>query len=83
MKKGILVSFILVFALSLKSFASAGYANDELEFLIVIVGVLLIVAVILDLKDIYKKNGRSIILKGLRALKKKIILLLGTEYYYE
>jgi high-affinity Fe2+/Pb2+ permease len=74
MKKEVLIiAFIL--GVSFKSFAGTGNANDGIEFLVIIVGLLLVVFGLLNGVDYLRKNGKTMIYKALSFLKEKITLL--------
>jgi len=75
MKKEMFIIIALLLGVSFKSFAGTGNANDGLEFILVIVGLLLIIVGILNGVDYLKKNGKTIIYNAMTFLKKKITLL--------
>ena len=65
----------LLFGLSVKSFAATGNANDGLELLLLIVGLLLIILGILSGVDYLQKNGKTMIYNAISFFKNKITLL--------
>ncbi len=75
MKKQMFIIIALILGLSYESFAGTGGANDELEFLLVIIGFLLIILSLLTGGDYLKKNGKTLIYKAITSLKKMIISL--------
>lgn len=75
MKKEMLLIIALFLGLSYKSFAGTGNANDGFEFLIVILGLLVIILGLLQGVDYLKKNGNTIIYKVMSFLNKNITLL--------
>ena len=74
MKKEVLI-IALILGVSFKSFAGTGNANDGIEFLAIIVGLLLIILGLLNGVDYLQKNGKTMIYKALSFLKEKITLL--------
>jgi|WetSurMetagenome_2_1015567.scaffolds.fasta_scaffold460585_1 hypothetical protein len=73
MKKGI-ACFVALFAgLSSNAFASAGYAYDGPEFLLLFVGVLFLLAGILWGIDYLNKNGKQVAHKVMLFFRKKVI----------
>ncbi|NQU32827.1 MAG: hypothetical protein HQ521_06295 [Bacteroidetes bacterium] len=75
MKKEMLIMIALLLGVSFKSFAGTGNANGGLEFLLVIIGLLLIILGLLNGVDYLQKNGKTMIHKAMSFLKKKITLL--------
>ncbi len=75
MKKKVLFGLVLITGFSSQTFASAGYANDALEFTLGLVVVLLIVAGLLKGIDYLQKNGKRLIHSFKAYLKKKISVL--------
>ena len=75
MKKEMLIIVALFLGLSFNSFAATGNANDGLEFLLIIVGFLLIILGLLHGVDYLKKNGKTIILTAVSFLNQKVTLL--------
>ncbi len=75
MKKEMLIMIALLLGVSFKSFAGTGNANGGLEFLLVIVGLLLIILGILNGVDYLQKNGKTMISNSMSFLMKKISLL--------
>jgi len=61
MKKKELMLALLLTGLASKAFASAGHATDSLEFLLVILGFLLVVAGLLHGTNYLRKNGKRMI----------------------
>ena len=75
MKKEMLIMIALLLGVSFKSFAGTGNANGGLEFLLVIVGLLLIILGLLYGVDYLQKNGKTMISNSMSFLMKKISLL--------
>ena len=75
MKKQMFIILALILGLSYKSFAGTGGANDELEFLLAIIGFLLIILGLLTGGDYLRKNGKTLTFKAIASLKKMIISL--------
>ena len=75
MKNKVSILIILVLGLSFKCFAATGNASDGFEFILVIVGLLLIILGLLQGVDYLKKNGKTILYKSLSSLNKKITLI--------
>jgi hypothetical protein len=72
MKKEILLTTAMLLGLSFNSFAAAGRAKDEFEFLLVMVGLLLFILGLLNSIDYLKKNGKTIINNTRSFLNRKI-----------
>ena len=77
MKKEMFLITALLLGVSFKLFAGTGNANDALELLLIIIGVLLIIVGLLNGVDYLQKNGKTMIYKAMTFLKKKITLLRG------
>lgn len=75
MKKEKLIVIALLSVLSFKSYAGTGTASDEFEFLLAILGLLLIILGLLYGIDYMKKNGKTIIYKSISFLNEKVTLL--------
>jgi len=75
MKKEVSMTIFLLLGLSFRSFAGTGNVNDGLEFLLVIIGILLIILGLLTGGDYLRKNGKTLIFKAIASLKKMIISL--------
>ena len=75
MKKEKLIVIALLSVLSFKSYARTGTAIDEFEFLLAIIGLLLIILGLLNGIDYMKKNGKTIIYKSISFLNEKVALL--------
>ena len=75
MKKEMLIMIALLLGVSFNSFAGTGNANGGLEFLLVIVGLLLIILGLLFGIDYLQKKGKSMISNSMSFLMKKISLL--------
>ena len=71
MKKKTTFGLILFTGLSLQAFAKAGSDNDGFEFVMVLVGILLLAAGILQGIDYLKKNGKTLLHRA-RAFARKI-----------
>ena len=67
-----LIGLVLFFGLSSQAFAKAGIANDGLEFVLTLVGFLLLVAGFLTGIDYLMKNGKGLFKRVKTYLKKKI-----------
>ncbi len=70
MKKEMFIIIALLLGVSFKSFAGTGNANDALELLLIIIGVLLIIVGLLNGVDYLQKNGKTMIYKAMTFLKK-------------
>jgi uncharacterized membrane protein YfcA len=75
MKKKVLFGTVLTAGLTSQTYASAGYANDALEFALGLVALLLLVAGILKGIDFLQKNGKRIIHKIIVYIKRLIVAL--------
>lgn len=75
MKKQMFIIIVLILGLSYGSFAGTGGANDGLDFLLVIIGFLLIILGLLTGVDYLKNNGKTLIYRAITSLKKMVILL--------
>lgn len=73
MKKVMLIWPVLILGLSFKAFAKAGIADGGFEFIMVIVGFLLLVAGFLEGIDYLKKNGKGLFKRFRTFLSKKIL----------
>jgi hypothetical protein len=74
MKKVMLTGLIIFLGLSSQAFAKAGIAKDGLEFVLTLVGFLLIVAGIMEGIDYLMKNGKGLLIRFKAYLKKQIII---------
>ena len=75
MKKQMFIITALILGLSYESYAGTGGADGGLEFLIIIIGFLLIILALLTVGDYLKKNGKTLIYKSITSFKKMIISL--------
>jgi hypothetical protein len=75
MNKVILIGLVLFLGLSSQAYAKAGIANDGLEFVLALVGFLLLVAGFLKGTDYLMKNGKGLFNRVKAYFKKKIITL--------
>lgn len=75
MKKETIIIIAFFLGVSYKSFAATGNAKDGFEFLLAIVGLLVIILGLLQGIDYLKKNGKTMIYKAISFLNKKITLL--------
>ena len=75
MKKTILIGLILLFGPSYQSFAKAGIASDEREFVLFIIAFLLFVAGIFEATDYLKKNGKTFFIRVRTLLRDKMLML--------
>ncbi len=75
MKKIMLIWLILSLGLSYQSFAKAGIASDEKEFVLSIVGFLLLVAGFFEGIDYLKKNGKTLFIRVRTFLRNKMLTL--------
>ena len=73
MNKIVFIGLVLFIGLSPQAFAKSGNANDGLEFVLALVGFLLLVAGILTGIDYLRKNGKGLICRIKVYLKKKVI----------
>ncbi|NTW26182.1 MAG: hypothetical protein HGA37_15895 [Lentimicrobium sp.] len=74
MKKVIVIGQVLFFGLSYQAFAKAGVAGGGFEFMLTIVGFLLLVAGLFAGIDYLKKNGKNLFNRFKAFLKKKIFI---------
>ena len=75
MKKEMLIIMILLLGVSFKLFAATGNANDGLEFLLVIGGLLLIILGLIYGVNYLQKNGKTMTYNAMSFFKKMIALL--------
>ena len=75
MKKEVLIVIVLLSVLSFKSYARTGTASDEFEFLLAIVGLLLVILGLFIGIDYMKKNGKTTIHKSISFFSEKVALL--------
>ena len=75
MKKIRLIWSVLFLGLSYQSFAKAGIASDEREFVLFIVGFLLFVAGIFEATDYLKKNGKTLFIRVRTFMRNKMLTL--------
>ena len=79
MKKVMLIGLVLLSGLSFQAFAKAGIANDGFEFVLAIVGFLLLVVGFFEGIDYLIKNGKGLF-NRFQAFLKKIILTHRNSY---
>ena len=72
MKKEVSLGLILLTGLSSQAFAAAGYAKDGLEFSLVLIGFLLLVAGVLKGIDYISKNRKMLVHRVKAFIKKKV-----------
>ncbi|MGA2823684.1 MAG: hypothetical protein ABSE72_09185 [Bacteroidales bacterium] len=72
MKKKVSLGLILLTGLSSQVFAAAGYAKDGLEFSLVLIGFLLLVAGVLKGIDYISKNRKMLVHRVKVFIKKKV-----------
>jgi hypothetical protein len=75
MKKVMLIWIVLLLGLSYRSFAKAGMAKDENEFVLAIVGFILLVAGFFKGIDYMKKNGKGLFKRFRTFLRNKMLTL--------
>lgn len=75
MKKILLIWLILLLGSTYQSFAKTGTASDEKEFVLTIIGFLLLVAGIFEGIDYLKKNGKTLFIRVRSFLRNKILTL--------
>ena len=75
MKKQMFIITALILGLSYGSFAGTGGANDGFDFILIIIGFLLIILGLFTGVDYLKKNGKILIYKAITTLNKMVILL--------
>jgi hypothetical protein len=73
MKKGMLIWLVLLLGSSYPSFAKDGMAYDEIEFVLAIVGFLLIVVGLIEGIDYLKKNGKGLLIRFRTILRNKML----------
>jgi hypothetical protein len=73
MKKVMLIWLVLLLGLSYQSFAKAGMANDENEFVLAIVVFLLLVAGFFEGIDYLIKNGKGLYKRFQTFLRNKML----------
>ena len=73
MKKKVSFGLVFLTGLSSQALASAGYAKDGLEFLLFLVGVLLLAAGLLEGIDYLRKNGKALMHQIKASIKKKML----------
>ena len=74
MNKVMIIWLVLFLGLSCQAFAKAGVANGGFEFMLAIVGFLLLVAGLIEGIEYLIKNGRNLFNRFKAFLKKKIFL---------
>jgi len=74
MNKVMIIWLVLFLGLSCQAFAKAGVANGGFEFMLVIVGFLLLVAGLIEGIEYLIKNGKNLFNRFKAFLKKKIFL---------
>ena len=74
MKKVMIIWQVLFLGLSFQAFAKAGVANGGFEFVLVIIGFLLLVAGLFAGIEYLMKNGRNLYNRFKAFLKKKILI---------
>lgn len=72
MKKGILCGLVLFAGPSSQAFASAGYAYDGFEFILVFAGLMFLLAGFLRGIDYLNKNGRVLLHRVKAFIRKKV-----------
>ena len=75
MKKILLIWLILLLGSSYQSFAKTGIASDEKEFVLTIIGFLLLVAGIFEGIGYLKKNGKTLFIRVRSFLRNKLLTL--------
>jgi hypothetical protein len=75
MNKGLIIWLVFFLGLSYQAFAKAGIANDGFEFVLAIVGFLLLVAGFYAGIDYLIKNGKNLFNRFKMFLKKKVLTL--------
>ena len=74
MKKVMLIWLVLLLGLSYQAFAKAGVADGGFEFMLTIVGFLLLVAGLFEGIEYLIKNGKNLFNRFKAFLKKKIFI---------
>jgi hypothetical protein len=75
MNKVKLIGLVLFLGLSFQAFAKAGIASGGLEFALVIIAFLLLLAGFLQAIDYFRKNGKDLFHKAKAFIRRKIITL--------
>jgi hypothetical protein len=75
MRKVMSLGIIFITGLSSQVFAAAGYAKDGLEFSLVLIGFLLLVAGVLKGIDYLSKNRKMLVHRVKAFIKKKVTSL--------
>jgi len=75
MIKTILIWLVLLLGLSYQAFAKTGKASDENEFVLTIVGFLLLAAGFFEGIDYLKKNGKILLIRFRTFLRNKMLTL--------
>ena len=75
MKKEVSMTIFLLSGLSFRSLAASGNVNDGFEFLLVVIGLLLIIIASFSGADYLRKNGKTMIYNAMSFLNKKISFL--------
>ena len=75
MNKVMIIGLVLFLGLSYQAFAKAGIADDGLEFVLAIIGFLLLIAGFIAGIDYLIKNGKDLINRFKAFFKKKILTL--------
>jgi hypothetical protein len=75
MNKVKLIGLVLFLGLSFQASAKAGVANGGLEFALVIIAFLLLVAGFLEAIDYFRKNGKDLFHKAKAFIRRKIMTL--------
>ena len=79
MKKVMLICLVLLLGLSYDSFAKAGMADDETEFVLAIIGFILFVAGIFEGIDYLTKNGKGLFKRVQTFLRNKLLTLMNSH----
>jgi hypothetical protein len=74
MNKAMIIWHVLFLGLSYQAFAKAGVADGEFEFMLAIVGFLLLVTGLLTGVEYLIKNGRNLFNRFKAFLKKRILI---------
>ena len=75
MKKITFICGLFLVSFSYQAFAKAGLASDEHEFVLIIVGFLLLVAGFFEVIDYLKKNGKALFIRLQTFLRNKILTM--------
>ncbi len=77
MKKITYIALMLITGFTPRAFAGSGAARDEMAFLLVISGILLLIAGLIGGIDYLQKNGRSLVRRTILWVRRSMDILFG------